>query len=68
MKSTTVVCDWCKKDLSFTSNCEDWRLGLVNQGIASRGNFVTSMHVPPILKDDAHFCSIKCLREWVNAQ
>lgn len=66
-KTTTVECDGCGADLTYTGNCEDYRLALLNQNIPSRGGFVTMLGKYPSIKDgDKYFCGLKCLDQWRN--
>lgn len=66
MKTLTVICDSCGRDLTTTGNCVDYRIALVNENIQSRGGAVTAMMAYPHLKRDAHFCGVKCLVTWVQ--
>lgn len=62
-----ITCDSCGNDLTYTSNCIDYRLSLVNVSLGSRGaGAVTSMMVYPAIPQDADFCGINCLREWLD--
>jgi hypothetical protein len=64
MQKTEVVCDACGRDLTTTSNCEDWRIALINQSIPPMPGIVTSMMIYPKLESDFHFCCWKCLKKW----
>lgn len=62
-----VTCDACGNDLTCTSNMEDWRLSLRNVALSAYGNAaVTCMAVYPAIQEDADFCGINCLREWLD--
>ncbi len=62
-----VLCDQCEADLTYTGNCVDYRLALLNQNIPLKGDFATSMALYPCIKRDAYFCSIGCLAAWLTA-
>lgn len=66
MKKVEVFCDNCGSDLTWTSNCEGWRLALINDPIPNKGGLVTSMNVYPHLDKNCHFCSTSCLQKWVD--
>lgn len=61
-----VYCDNCTKDLRFTGYNSEYRLALVPQPMGHRGGTVFSMNVPCFIQNDKHFCSIKCLKEWLE--
>lgn len=61
-----VKCDNCKRDISTSTNSEDWRLALINQAIPSRSEVVTDMMMSPPLYRDYHFCGLHCLKEWLQ--
>lgn len=67
MKDTTITCDQCERDLTVTTNCEDYRLGLIVQSIPSCGGAVTLMATHPPLERDHHFCGARCFKQWVAA-
>ena len=67
-----ILCDSCKKDLTYTNNCVDYRLVLSSQSKSpwftkdgGTVGAVTAMHIEPPIKGDKHFCSLVCLREWL---
>lgn len=68
MKTERVCCDHCEFDLTSTGNSVDYRLALIVEGKASRGNVVTLLHIEPPLSRPHHFCGLKCLAEWLKAQ
>jgi hypothetical protein len=64
-----TLCDGCSRDLTYTGNCEAYRLGLHNESIPNYpgGGAVTDMAAYVPLKDGSkHFCSIVCLRKWLS--
>ncbi len=72
-KTVEIVCDKCGKDLSYTSNCEDYYL-VVNSCSKSpwyhqqgmRGGAVTSMAISPPIDRPHYFCDLRCLEEWID--
>lgn len=65
-KDVSVTCDNCGNNLAVSSNCEDYRLALVNQPVPSAGGFVHSMLAYPAIEKDAYFCGVECLRAWLD--
>jgi len=43
-----------------------WRLDLINSPIPSREGMVTALYVNPCLKENACFCGISCLKQWLD--
>lgn len=62
-----ITCDQCGRDLTQSSNCIDYRLGLVNQRIPSMGGFVTAMAAYPAIDHNAYFCGVPCCAAWLAA-
>ena len=69
-KTVQVTCDGCGNDLTYTANCEDFRLALVNERVPlPPGDGVAySMGAYPAIKTDAHFCGVECLRSWLDSE
>ena len=69
MEARKVTCDGCEKDLTYTGNCEDWRLVLANQAIPQPpgDGFVTLMAAYPPVDRTHHFCDLACLKAWLAA-
>lgn len=65
-KATTITCDECGADLTTTSNCEGYRLALVNERIPPQEGLVTAMAAYPIIENDAYFCCWGCLSAWAT--
>jgi hypothetical protein len=65
-ENSQITCDGCGNDLSVTSNCEDYRLALVNQRVPPASSSVTAMGACPALDKAAHFCGVNCLRIWMD--
>lgn len=63
---TEITCDHCGADLTQTTNCEGYRLHLGNELIPSVGSVVTLLSVERALDEDAYFCGLICLREWMK--
>jgi hypothetical protein len=65
MTKTNVSCNGCGKDLSSTSNSEDYRIVLKSECIPCHGGVVTDMAMYPQIEKPMHFCSIECLKRRV---
>lgn len=65
MKSESVTCDLCGKDITTTGNCSDYRVVLASERIPSNSNVVTLMHVEPDFPRPLHFCDYRCFVGWV---
>jgi hypothetical protein len=65
-----IECDECGADLTYTGNCEDYYLVLGNASKGHRpGTYaVTSMAISPPLKQEHHFCGLKCMDQWRDRQ
>lgn len=62
-----VTCDTCNADLTYTTNCMDWRLALVNQRVPCLPEcMLTSTVIHPKIEEDAHFCGVTCLKTWLK--
>jgi predicted phosphohydrolase len=61
MKTETVTCDTCRRDLGGTTNCEAYRLRLTAESIPVVSQVVTLMMCYAPIKQDRHYCSIHCL-------
>jgi hypothetical protein len=61
-----VACDECKNDISETYNSIDWRIYLGSERIPSREGVVTDMYIPPVFKNNLHFCSFSCLKKYIS--
>jgi hypothetical protein len=70
MKTEQVTCDYCGRDLTYTSNSDSYRLVLNNQRIPIDPEItqITDMMMTPPIKKTAHFCWLECLKGWVAAQ
>lgn len=62
-----IFCDQCMSDITYTSNCEDWRILLMSQGKQSVGGVVTSMAIRPPISEALHFCCLVCLKAYVSS-
>ncbi len=52
----TCICDFCKKDLTYTNNGVDWRISIKSERMNSdTTNPVTLMYIPPQITDEMHF-------------
>jgi hypothetical protein len=66
MKTITVTCDGCGRDITTTGNCEDWRLKLANDPIPNPGPTATLLAISPPIREDKYFCGLKCLAKWLT--
>jgi hypothetical protein len=64
-RDTKVTCDQCAHDLTYTGNCEDWRLVLDYEAQEFCGGAVTSMAISPPLNRAYIFCGLGCLASWL---
>lgn len=63
---TKITCDACNKDLTYTGNCEDYRISVKNEHIPSRRDMaaVTLMAISPPLKGNMYFCGVSCIKKY----
>lgn len=61
---TTYTCDQCDKDLTYTGNCVDYRIGVYAENIPTRSCSVTLMNIEPPFDHDIHFCGVVCMKEY----
>jgi len=62
-----ITCDNCNKDLTYTGNCVDYRLKLMDENIPTQSTCVTTRMLYPSLKNGSkHFCGMGCLKVWVH--
>lgn len=69
MKNNFVTCDSCGRDITYTLNCEDYRLALKVESKdldPKTGGCVNLVLIPPPIDNDADFCGVGCLRTWFN--
>lgn len=64
MRTTTILCDSCGNDLTYTGNCEDYYLTLASASKWQRGGSVTLMAISPPTDRDYTFCGLTCLDLW----
>lgn len=65
-KTTNIICDGCGKDITRTTNCEDYLLCLDNRSMPTVGGIVTAMGAYPVLERDYYVCSVRCLVKVVE--
>lgn len=67
-KKIEITCCECKKDITYTYNCMDYRISLSNENIqpSPRAKGLTTLHIEPRLPDNYYFCSVKCLKQLVE--
>jgi len=59
-----MICEECKTDLTYTSNCEDFRIKVESEKIPNQGGAVTLINVNPAFDRDLYFCDEQCLSRW----
>ena len=61
-----ITCDGCDADLTYTGNCEDYRLVLGNENKPTfpGAGAVTAMGIYPPIDRTHHFCDLRCLDYW----
>jgi hypothetical protein len=66
-KTIKIICDQCKRDITYTGNCEDYKLVLSNESIPHNPecSAVTCMASYPHIDHDVYFCNARCLKDWV---
>lgn len=60
------VCSACNRDLSDTTNSEDYRLHLSSEAIHSSHTVQTDVAAYEDIDSDKFFCGLKCLRKWLG--
>ncbi len=70
MEKIHVTCDACERDLTYTSNSEEWRIVLSNEAIPNTPGcyMLTAANRPPLLERTYHFCGKRCLSEWLKKE
>ena len=75
MKISSISCDKCAKDLTYTGNCQDYYLVLTYGSKAAwyekeglRGGAVTAMALSPPVSRTYHFCDLNCLDKWRDVE
>lgn len=70
MKTTKITCDHCGNDITYTSNCDDFRVVLSSEAMAHTpgGGAVTLMYVTPQFPQPHYFCGERCLVRWILAE
>lgn len=61
-KAVKIECDYCKFDLTYTTNCVDYYLTLSLCKKTNNTNISTLMHIEPPINGDMHFCDVRCLK------
>lgn len=70
MKNTQVHCDECGADITYTGNCDGFRVVLSSEAMQHEPgcNVVTDVYVTPQFPQPRHFCGEKCLVRWILAE
>lgn len=65
MRSETVLCDGCGRDLTTRTNMIDYRLVLAAEEKPGGGSGIyTAMMICPPIDRPHHFCGLGCLDDW----
>lgn len=67
MKTTTVICDHCKRDITYRPRQSGFRLALsveIRPQEPDSGGVYTLCYITPPLDSDKDFCGVLCLKEW----
>ena len=67
MKTTSIVCDECGKEMVIESNYPHrWGLELSCKDFGiNKSGFAYAINSPPILDRPFHFCNEDCLKNWM---
>lgn len=68
MKTETVTCDACKKDITYADRGSGYIYILGNQKRPSPPDVMTAIETYPPLDRAHHFCGRECLWTWVIAE
>lgn len=68
-----ITCDSCERDLTYTGNCEDYRLILSYESKlpwyyehGETCGAVTDMGILPPINRKHVFCDMGCLEKWMD--
>lgn len=67
MKTTEIKCDTCESDLKYTGYASEYYLTLMPTPKGHKGGAVMGMNLGPAIKQEMHFCGLKCLTTKFNA-
>lgn len=68
MKTEKVQCDGCGKDLSGSGPSPEYMIVMRSVSIPTTSSYRHAILVYPQLKEDHHFCSIKCVHDWAEGK
>lgn len=68
MRTSTVTCDGCGFDLTYTHNSVDYRLRLASEAkpIYPDAGVVADMFISSSIDCDKHFCRLDCMERWLT--
>lgn len=58
------TCDECQKDISKTSNCTDYRIGIYSESIPPQQGALTLLNMQPPFIKSMHFCAEQCMKNY----
>lgn len=68
MKTVTITCDRCGRDLTSTGAMPAFRLCLTAEHVPSMTKVGYLALIYPPIKEDKHFCGLHCLGKWISEQ
>lgn len=66
MKQIEISCDFCGRQLKYSRGGYDYILHLSNRKIGPEGSSVLDYLSYPCIENDADFCGLGCLKEWLK--
>lgn len=64
MREEKTTCNNCGADITNTGKTPKFRLRLVAEALPHTASTIHAVLVYPPIKEDHHFCNLKCLQEW----
>jgi hypothetical protein len=70
MNTHNCTCDYCQKDITYTTNCKDYRIQVRSDMIPPHPerNTSTAMEAYDPLPSPMDFCSLRCLAYYAREQ
>lgn len=66
MKTITITCDQCGKDLSESGPMPTYMITLDSVMVSSTSDFRYAVHVTPPVARQKHFCGPKCVAGFMR--
>ncbi len=64
MKKTSISCDFCNSDLTYSNGGYDHCLHLIDRRYGPSGSIIIDYYMLPLLDEDLYFCGFMCLEKW----